>query len=398
MAEKAYMKHAFLITLTYRNNENGTKPDGARTFVYRHVQLFLKRVRKAYNQKYDATGEISYIIAGERGSQKDRVHWHMVLFSKRPIDMLGEWTDHKQKPVTDWLGNIVNRPIIGKKKRCHWSFWEHGHVNVLRPDRKGMAYVVKYCLKDSFNVVNSKGTAREGKAENHGASYFRMSKKPPIGQRYLRQKLESWAERGVVPPELEITIPDYRGGYWYPKGKLRDWLLGGVREINEAIKAATGKDAAGWRPLLASVWNDEKDADNLLYSEPEPYLIDEGKGEEEIEKEKDKIVKKGFEHVEEKTKKEANAASVWLGKYEPPTKLERDAAETICKRLTICATCQRLQTVEDKEEYRLWLERKEREYLRQGGVDRLEDFEEWYKAKKQFNPNCRKFIEFVSAH
>lgn len=384
MAEKAYMKHAFLLTLTYRNNEDGTKPDGAVTFVYRQVQLFLKRVRDAYFKKYGATGEISYIIAGERGSQKDRVHWHMVLFSKRPIDMLGEWTDKDQKPIRDWLGNVVNRPIIGKKKRCHWSYWEHGHVNVLRPDRKGMAYVVKYCLKDSFNVVNSKGTAREGKSENHGASYFRMSKKPPIGQRYLEQKIESWAERMVVPPELKITIPDYRGGYWYPKGKLRELLLVGLCGVNAHVNETTGKDAAGWRALLASVSHEKqlKDYEGLIYGQTEQEKIDL------------------FEFIGPPEKSEVSwkerqeRYNQWRFKQRAKA-YEYEGRRRKCSGPSVCNKCFARLSAEEKAALAEYRAERYQKYIYINFPDwGTPTFRAWVESKDVVNPFCRKRGEY----
>lgn len=256
VAEKASAAEVVVIDLTYRNNEDGTLPDQAKAFRYKDVQNFLKLLRKAYKKAYNADGEIRYIVAGERGSDKNRVHWHMVLFSDRPISTLGEWTDFIGKPLE----------AMRMRKLDHWSFWPHGAVYCRVPDQGGIAYVLKYCLKDQFNVVKSKGTMREAKANNHGSSFFRMSKKPPIGERFLLDQLERWRERKAVPPHLLLKVPDLKG-YWYPKGRMREILLTGLHLINQEIKEELGRDAPQWSSLLASVVSQEKDYEGLYYGE-----------------------------------------------------------------------------------------------------------------------------------
>src|SRR5690554_1488542 len=99
MAEKAVSGETIAIELTYRNSLDGTLPDAAKAFKYRDVQLFLKRLRKAYTDEYRQAGEIRYIVVGERGSKRKRVHWHMVIFSDRPISTLGKWTDFVGNPL-----------------------------------------------------------------------------------------------------------------------------------------------------------------------------------------------------------------------------------------------------------------------------------------------------------
>jgi hypothetical protein len=268
MAEKATSKETLVLTLTYRNQEDGTEPEGAKAFNYKHVQDFLKRVRDAYKQKYGKTGEIRYIVAGERGSQRDRVHWHMILFADRPISQLGDI----RHPITR---KILNAMPFGKKKRFIWRFWKHGHCNAFEPEMSGMRYVLKYCVKDQFNIVKSQGKGRETKAETHGASMFRMSKKPPIGQRYLERQIADWRERGVVPPQAVLRVEGVRG-YWWPKKDQRTYLLEELHEINREHKEAHGKDCAGWTSLLASVLSQEKDWETLVYGKQEEL---EGDGE-----------------------------------------------------------------------------------------------------------------------
>ncbi len=351
MAEKAMSGETLVITLTYRNNPDGTTPARAKAFHYADVQAFLKSLREEYFRKYDTRNEISYIVAGERGSQKGRVHWHLVVFAKRPVTPLGKWFDKYQKPLRS-----LRELVFGKKDRYHWNFWPHGHVNVLEPDQGGLSYVLKYALKDQFNVVKSKGTMREAKAENHGASYFRMSKKPPIGWRWLEQKLDDWERRLVVPPTLLIKPPDY-SGYWYPKRKFRENLLIRLHNINQKSLAERGRDCPQWNSLLSSVseLENQTDWEGLYY----------GKIEEETVEEYD--LWEWQERLGEK----------WL-----PSIRER------CGGLRICKHCWFHQTKKERRAYWRYWQEITGEFVRDtSGPDEI-SLKAWYRAKKQCNPFC----------
>lgn len=254
MAEKAISGETLLLDLTYRDNPDGTTANAAKIFNYSHIKLFLKKLREQYKRDYGKRGEIRFLICGERGSKRGRVHWHLVLFSDKPISTLGEWTDGNHQPLDG----------MRDRKRDHWTFWDHGFVYSKLPTLNGMQYALKYALKDQFNVVKSKGTMREAKSENHGASYFRMSKTPPIGERYLAEVIQNYQQRGIVPVEAAIKIPEYNG-YWWPKGKLREQMLLAFHEINKQRKTETGRDCPQWAALTNSLVSLEKDWETLTY-------------------------------------------------------------------------------------------------------------------------------------
>ncbi|UAB90386.1 hypothetical protein I5192_06915 [Ruegeria sp. SCSIO 43209] len=269
MAEKTVVAETLVINLTYRNNADGTLPPRAKAFHYSDVQAFLKSLREEYYRTYTTRGEISYVVAGERGSKRGRVHWHMIIFGERPFKHLGVWKDENNDKVIP--GNRPGRKPNSKEYyRDHWQYWPHGHVTTDNPDQGTLAYVLKYALKDQFNVVNSKGTMREAKSENDGASYFRMSKVPPIGFRWLERKCEEWERKLIVPVTLNLNVPDY-SGYWYPKGKQREYLLNRLHHINKLRNQKYGQDCPQWNALLASVSVVEKDWEGLIYGEIEEY-------------------------------------------------------------------------------------------------------------------------------
>lgn len=274
MAEKETMGNALVLALTYADQidpETGEKqrPLGAKVFDYSDVQKFIKRLRKAYLDYYGEIGEIKYLCCGERGSQHDRVHWHIVLFSKRPLGVLGEWLDAYKKPMEFRTG----------KSRCHWSLWGTngdyiGFVSVQEPDAKGMAYALKYCVKDQFNSYRSKMKGRESRSDLFGAGMFRMSKKPPIGQDFIDQRLAHWRALGVVPVSLNLKIKG-TSGFWYPRGLLRERLTIGLHLIHEEIREKRGSDSPYWSTLLNSVSHSLEDTERLIYGEIQTPQDDE---------------------------------------------------------------------------------------------------------------------------
>lgn len=339
MAEKVTMGHAALLTLTYRDYLDGRTPDGARAFHYQHVQTFLGRLRTAYARQYQARNEVSYICAGERGSRKDRVHWHMVLFSAKPVLDLGEWTDYQ--------GNTLPGPRVNQRRALdHWSMWDHGTVDVMTPDQGGMAYVLKYALKDQFNQVKSRGKSRARKAEVHGASMFRMSKQPPIGWRFLDQKLSEWREKGVVPVRPQIQVPEY-SGFWYPTGQARERFLMGLHQINREHRLENGVDCAGWSTLLARVSENEKDWECLVYGE--------------VEKTEIRDLEETFE-------------------------LDAEQLAQRCGRARPCRACVRAETPQGREAFAAWYADQAQAYVTD--QDGRGTIDEWFADQGRPNPFC----------
>lgn len=261
MAEKATAGQALVVRLSYRNNEDGTLPAGAIFFEYADVSAFMKRLREAYFAYYKERGEIRFICPGEMGSAKGRVHYHLILFSKKPLDCLGileEFTTGS--PIT------LERAI---EKGCNvnWSIWKKGHVHFSRPDRAGMAYALKYALKDQFGAVKSAKTMRATKSETHSAGLFRMSKHPPIGYEFLQQEIQKWRDGLYVPIRLEIKVPEY-SGYWFPQGTMRMEMLQAIHEINQKHNEQHGSDCAQWSSLLSSLSvNNITDQEALIYGQ-----------------------------------------------------------------------------------------------------------------------------------
>lgn len=361
MAEKATSGDTMAIELTYRDNPDATPPDGAMAFNYQHVRDLMKRLREEYFRQYGARGEIRFIVAGERGTQKGRVHWHMIIFADRPFKHFGKWTKFDGQPLD---GPRITPFGRSNAYMNQWSMWPHGHNVVKEANAETMAYVVIYACKDQFNVVKSKGTMREHKSENSGASYFRMSKHPPIGIRFLERVCDDWEERRIVPPTLQIRVPDLKS-YWWPKGQLREFVLRRIWEINEKRKEETGHDCPQWNTLLSSLVdvNENRDWETLVYGpdteqEEEDFSFDAWKHELERHQLK---------------RQEAHRATELRNR---------------CGGIRVCRLCWRGKSQEAKDAWRKWEEYQKAAYLRDDERPLGIDFDQWYREKGEINPHC----------
>lgn len=145
-AEMQDGKDCWFITLTYGGGYENPK---AYWLDYKDVQDTFKRLRKA---KF----RFRYFIVGEYGSQKDRAHWHALIFweTKPPLAVFN--TEHD------------------------WPFWPHGHSYIETPrSRTATAiYICKYLLKDD-------------------TAPMRFSTKPALGEGYLGRYAERLARQGL---------------------------------------------------------------------------------------------------------------------------------------------------------------------------------------------------------
>jgi hypothetical protein len=99
------------LTLTYSDTKLPSDVDQAK----RQMQLFMKRLRKAFGDR-----KIRYVAALERGSQHGRYHWHAVFYGIR--------------------FSMSNRAVIE-------SCWSNGFIDMKLATHGSMHYVLKYIIK-----------------------------------------------------------------------------------------------------------------------------------------------------------------------------------------------------------------------------------------------------------
>lgn len=181
IAEKEYSTATSFVTLTYGKTLGYyEKFDdlGALTLIYRDVQLWLKRIRKAGYQ-------VRYLVSGEYGKLKGRAHWHACLFwtGTTPLSTF----DEEGKPLIEIDGDgICWKDPFWPHGFTHWK----GEVNI-----KSAQYVCKYMLKD-----------QDGERENE----FHMSKLPVLGGKFMRDWALKHVEQGLPLHSGEYRFPEIR--------------------------------------------------------------------------------------------------------------------------------------------------------------------------------------------
>lgn len=144
---------AFFVTLTYQYEQPLDK---------RHIQLFLKRIRKKT--------PVRYYLVGEYGSLNQRAHYHAIMF------------------------NLPDDPYELIKNE-----WIHGLIHIGTVTPASIAYVTKYVI----TKVDYK---------NYPVPPFAMmSTKPPLGIEYLTGRLQ-YHKNGlknytVIAGGVKIPLP-----------------------------------------------------------------------------------------------------------------------------------------------------------------------------------------------
>lgn len=177
IAESLTSVGTHVVTLTYgRDRENRVMHNKAAKLEYRDVQNFLKRLRFAGYP-------VRFVVAGEYGGTYGRAHWHCVL---------------------NWPVNVPQIPVLEKRESFDWvdadgvihDFWPHGFTYWEKPAFEKLRYALKYALKD------------EEKPEQE--NMFGMSRYPPLGDRYFRERAIRIAHQGLVPLDAYYSFSDVK--------------------------------------------------------------------------------------------------------------------------------------------------------------------------------------------
>lgn len=175
--ESKLHSHNCMITLTYDNfkSSDGSSreefpPDPSLHVCKRHIQLFIKRLRKWYSKISDE--KIKYIACAEYGSRTHRAHYHLLLFG---IDFPDKHYYKKSK-----RNNII---YMSKTLTDLWGFGicTIDSINV----HSGVArYCTKYCAKsrsdDTFMLCSQKIGFEALKRDFNGLSYFIEGREFPV--------------------------------------------------------------------------------------------------------------------------------------------------------------------------------------------------------------------------
>jgi len=124
---------AHFLTLTY-DEKHVPRYKGTRTLWFRHVQLYFKRLRK---HKY----KLKYVAVGEYGTQTQRPHYHVILWTSAPHDVLAVQ-------------------------------WHYGNVHFGQLTPASIAYTLKYIIQPKQGDDVTKQRTRAQFSKGLGASFL----------------------------------------------------------------------------------------------------------------------------------------------------------------------------------------------------------------------------------
>lgn len=178
--EKRYHKKSCFVTLTYADEH---LPEGS-TLVKEDLQLYMKRLRKRLGSK-----KVRYFAAGEYGGEHERPHYHVILFG----------IDDK---CPDFYEKKWNAGHQGYD--CKSYSWPFGRVSVDPVTEASLGYVAGYTtkkVKDKKDWYKEKGILPE---------FVLMSRKPGIGEQYLRDNWNRLKKNGFIKKRgLDYALPRY---------------------------------------------------------------------------------------------------------------------------------------------------------------------------------------------
>lgn len=153
------------LTLTYNNDHLPFSNFGFPTLVKKHVQGYMKRLRRLHPPDHK---KLTYYAVGEYGSQTKRPHYHMILFNADPLLLERAW-------------RLKNQPI--------------GDIHIGTVAEASIGYCLKYISK-KCNI------GKDQKKDDRQPNFSLMSK--GIGKNYLTPKMVQWHKN---KPEERVYVP-----------------------------------------------------------------------------------------------------------------------------------------------------------------------------------------------
>lgn len=125
---------AIFLTLTYNNSHLPRSSNGSPSLCKRDLQLFWKRLRKAFPGK-----KIRYFVAGEYGPKTYRPHYHAIVYGLS----LQDFPDIVQHGCNELKDPYFISKILE-------SLWGNGFILFSSVTWKTCAYVARYVLKKQY--------------------------------------------------------------------------------------------------------------------------------------------------------------------------------------------------------------------------------------------------------
>lgn len=173
---KLYEQNCFL-TLTY--SDEAVPEDYSLNL--RHLQLFIKRLRKSLPQK------IRFYACGEYGDLFGRPHYHSIIFNYDfPDKRLYKKINNKPHYTSETLTNL----------------WQLGHATTSDVTYQSAAYCARYCTKKLKGPQGLDHYYRlspvDGKMYSVKPEFSVMSRRPGIGRGYVEQFKNDFYPSGFI--------------------------------------------------------------------------------------------------------------------------------------------------------------------------------------------------------
>ena len=217
------------LTLTYSEQHVVSLEDG-----YRDVQLFLKKLRKRLKEH-----RFRFFCCGELGSQYQRPHWHLVLFTE-----LQQLRALPGKDGVTWETLGLPPPKFVRPVDLVTELWGRGYTKTERIiDDTKLRYVTKYMVKDPtrarFSYSQALGAARAFKMGRQVGKYTNQA---PL---YLKLASRSYPIAGSTRRAFEQGIVS-AGTILPPKGTSIDRAIRNQRRAEAAERMSDAEKDEAW--------------------------------------------------------------------------------------------------------------------------------------------------------
>ena len=219
---------SFFLTLTYDTKYVPITEKGYMTLDRQDPTKWLKRLRKHIFKQGKQT-KIKYYLCGEYGSERDRPHYHVIIFNVELEDLIGK---------TNAIMALNNKELmLNGKFNFNCPTWGLGSITIGDVSNASIGYVLKYMVKDPKKPIPRHAN------DDRIPIFSNMSK--GLGDNYLNEQNIKWHKNDInnryyIPIEdgKKIAMPRY-----YKQKMFTDWQrkkiaahLKGVNDTEQAKK------------------------------------------------------------------------------------------------------------------------------------------------------------------
>jgi hypothetical protein len=169
---------ALFVTLTYDTKYVPITEKGYMSLNKRHIQTYMKRLRKLSDKK------LKYYVCGEYGSKRDRPHYHMIIFNADAEKVERAWSEYK----------------------AGYGFVPFGSIYIGEVNEASIGYTLKYMQKP--------GKIPKHQNDDRVKEFSLMSK--GLGKNYITNNMQQWHKNDLlnrmyvnIPGNKKIAMPRY---------------------------------------------------------------------------------------------------------------------------------------------------------------------------------------------